>query len=60
MPLSDHERRAFQLDPCLPGHPDPYPIYAALRQECPVQWCEGPGMCFDIGWFPEGRTQRSS
>lgn len=55
MPLSDHERRAFQLDPCLPGHPDPYPIYAALRQECPVQWCEGPGMWILLG-HPESEA----
>lgn len=50
MPLSDDDRRAFQADPCLPGHPDPYPIYAALRQECPVHWCEGPGMWVVLGY----------
>jgi hypothetical protein len=42
MPVSTLDRQAFQADPCLPGHPDPYPIYAALRQENPLQWCEGP------------------
>ncbi|QPN64724.1 cytochrome P450 [Synechococcus sp. CBW1004] len=47
--LSPEDRRAFQADPCLPGHPYPYPIYAALRRECPVQWCEGPGMWLVLG-----------
>lgn len=50
MPLTDDDRRAFQADPCLPGHRDPYPIYAALRQECPVHWCEGPGMWVILGY----------
>ncbi|WP_411871072.1 cytochrome P450 [Vulcanococcus limneticus] len=50
MPLNADDRRAFQSDPCLPGHPDPYPIYAALRQESPVQWCEGPGMWVVLGY----------
>jgi len=49
MILSDGERFAFQQDPCLPGHPDPYPIYAALREEGPVQWCEGPGLWVVLG-----------
>lgn len=50
MQLSSEDRRVFQADPCLPGHPDPYPIYATLRQECPVQWCEGPGMWVVLGY----------
>lgn len=50
MPLTDDDRRAFQADPCLPGHRDPYPIYAALRQECAVHWCEGPGMWVILGY----------
>lgn len=49
MTISQAERAAFQLDPCLPAHPDPYPIYAALRQESPVQWCEGPGLWVVLG-----------
>lgn len=49
MPVSDVERRAFQQDPCLPGHPDPYPIYAALREDCPVQWCAGPELWIVLG-----------
>ena len=55
MALSEQERLAFQLDPCLPGHPDPYPIYAALRQECPVQWCEGPQLWLLLG-HPEAEA----
>ena len=47
--LSDGERLAFQQDPCLPGHPDPYPLYAALREEGPVQWSEGPGLWIVLG-----------
>lgn len=38
----DPSREAFSLDPCLPGIDDPYAIYAALRQDCAVHWCEGP------------------
>jgi|LauGreDrversion4_2_1035121.scaffolds.fasta_scaffold71432_2 cytochrome P450 len=53
--LSPEDRRAFQLDPCLPGHPDPYPIYAALREECAVQWCEGPQMWVVLG-YPEAEA----
>jgi cytochrome P450 len=49
MILSSPERLAFQQDPCLPGHPDPYPIYATLREENPVQWCEGPGLWVVLG-----------
>ncbi len=37
MILASADRAAFQLDPCLPGHPDPYPIYAAMSAECPLQ-----------------------
>lgn len=33
-------------DPTLPGHPDPYPHYAQLRQERPVHWNEAVG-----GWL---------
>jgi cytochrome P450 len=49
MILSDYERLSFQQDPCLPGHPDPYPIYAALLEEGPVHWCEGPGLWIVLG-----------
>jgi len=49
MIVSERERLAFQKDPCLPGHPDPYPIYAALLEESPVQWCEGPGLWIVLG-----------
>lgn len=56
--LRPEDRRAFQADPCLPGHPDPYPIYAALRQECPVQWCEGPEMWVVLGYPEAGACMR--
>lgn len=49
MSLTSAERSAFQQDPCLPGHPDPYPIYTALCAESPVQWCEGPQMWVILG-----------
>ena len=55
MPLSAADRQAFHQDPCLPGHPDPYPIYAALRAESPLQWCEGPGMWVVLG-YPEAEA----
>lgn len=55
MALSARERLAFQQDPCFPGHPDPYPLYAALREEGPVQWCEGPGLWIVLG-HPECET----
>ena len=32
----------FKQDPCLPGWDDPYPVYAALRKESAIHWCEGP------------------
>lgn len=40
----------FRQDPCLPGHPNPYEIYAALRQESAVHWCEGPQMWVVLGY----------
>ena len=49
MIVSERERLAFQKDPCLPGHLDPYPIYAALLEESSVQWCEGPGLWIVLG-----------
>ncbi|MFY8147815.1 MAG: cytochrome P450 [Prochlorococcaceae cyanobacterium] len=47
--MSPADRSAFAQDPCLPGHPDPYPIYAALAEESPVHWCEGPQMWIILG-----------
>ena len=47
--LTPPDREAFSLDPCLPGHPNPYPIYSALLQESPLQWCEGPGLWVVLG-----------
>ncbi len=49
MSLNPAERSAFHQDPCLPGHPDPYPIYAALAAESPVHWCDGPQMWIILG-----------
>ncbi len=49
MTLSAADREAFQHDPCLPGHPDPYPTYAALSAESPLHWCEGPQMWIILG-----------
>ena len=34
----------FYQDPCLPGHPNPYETYAALREQSAVHWCDGPQM----------------
>lgn len=39
--LSEQERRAFQLDPCLPAHPDPDRIDGALLRERALHWCLG-------------------
>jgi cytochrome P450 len=39
----------FDLDPCLPGHPDPYGTYAALLQQSAAHWCEGPQMWIVLG-----------
>jgi len=33
------------VDPTLPGHPDPYPHYARLRQDQPIHWNQAVG-----GW----------
>ncbi len=35
---------SFQRDPCLPGWGDPYSVYAQMRAEAPIHWCEGPGL----------------
>lgn len=35
-------RELFSQDPCLPGWDDPYPLYASLREESAIHWCEGP------------------
>lgn len=43
---------AFFQDPTLPGHPDPYPIYAQLREQAPVHWCPGPQMWVVLA-YPE-------
>ena len=35
---------SFHQDPCLPGWDDPYSVYALMRAEAPIHWCEGPGL----------------
>ncbi len=32
---------AFDANPTLPGEPDPYPVYRAVREQDPVHWCPG-------------------
>ncbi len=34
----------FDLNPTLPGLPDPYPIYRAVREVDPVHWCAGANL----------------
>jgi hypothetical protein len=45
---------AFRADPSLPGVEDPYPLYAALREQAPAHWCDGPQM-WAILAYPEAR-----
>ena len=40
----------FRQDPCLPGWDDPYSVYAELRLEAPIHWCEGPRMWMIIAY----------
>ena len=40
MPTSDLFAR-FDLNPTLPGEPDPYSIFRAVREADPVRWCAG-------------------
>ena len=35
---------SFRQDPCLPGWDDPYSVYAQMRTQAPIHWCEGPGL----------------
>ena len=35
---------SFRQDPCLPGWDDPYSVYAQMRRQAPIHWCEGPGL----------------
>ena len=58
--LTPPDREAFSLDPCLPGHPNPYPIYSALLQESPLQWCEGPGLWVVLGHPESASLMRDS
>lgn len=53
--LTSEDRQAFQLDPSLSGHPDPYQIYAALLRESPVHWCEAPDLWVVLG-YPESES----
>ena len=42
--------RSFHQDPCLPGWDDPYSVYAQLREESPIHWCEGPQMWMIVAY----------
>jgi len=42
--VDQRDLRAFGANPSLPGMPDPYPVYAALREQAPAHWCDGPQM----------------
>ena len=40
----------FKQDPCLPGLDDPYRVYAALREESAIHWCEGPNLWMIVAY----------
>ena len=40
----------FKQDPCLPGLDDPYRVYAALREESAIHWCEGPKLWMIVAY----------
>ena len=40
----------FRNDPCLPGWDDPYPVYAALREQSAIHWCEGPKLWMIVAY----------
>ena len=42
--------QCFRQDPCLPGWEDPYSVYAELRSEAPIHWCEGPQMWMIVAY----------
>ena len=42
--------KSFHQDPCLPGWDDPYSVYAQLREESPIHWCEGPQMWMIVAY----------
>ena len=42
--------KSFYQDPCLPGWDDPYSVYAQLREESPIHWCEGPQMWMIVAY----------
>jgi len=46
----DIQFQQFYQDPCLPGHLNPYATYAALREQSPVHYCEGPRMWAVLGY----------
>ena len=43
MPTSD-VFASFDLNPTLPGEPDPYPVFRAVRETDPVHWCADAGL----------------
>ena len=44
MPVDDAIEARFDLNPTLPGVPDPYPIYHAVRETDPVHYCPGANL----------------
>ena len=56
----DLQFQQFNQDPCLPGHRNPYEIYAALRQQSAVHWCEGPQMWVVLGYSESVELMRDS
>ena len=49
---------SFHQDPCLPGWDDPYSVYAQMRAEAPIHWCEGPGLWVIVSYAEEVEHMR--
>lgn len=45
----------FDQNPTLPGEPDPYPIFRAVRETDPVHWCTGANL-WAITRFEDAQT----
>jgi cytochrome P450 len=57
--IPDDPIAAFYAEPALPGMADPYPVYAALRQQAPAHWCEGPQMWAVLSYSAAAEAGRS-
>lgn len=42
----------------MPGHPDPYPLYAQMREQAPVHWCPGPQMWVVLSYAEAAQALR--